>query len=265
MQLKKYISSWKKWLYFKKRSIFTWPLLVIFILVVSDLTKIKNIHCYCDGQICEVAVCGAARGYIGKNFLTLNKAKAISNLNVNGNYQKINIRSSSLNTVTLDFYSSVDYFIFNSMITAEKLKLSVDSPPPSSDSAAFFNRPSSEILDRIKNYQTLSIKVFPGGSHETVSTTSSQVYALTQEKKDSVWYKTAYELIKIVLAYTSVSGIYFLDNTVYFAQVGQPDIIISMDYEADKIIKSLQSVRFLTTIKKDPKIIDLRYANPIIR
>lgn len=265
MQLKKYISSWKKWLYFKKRSLFIWPLLVIFILFVSDLTKIKNIHCYCDGQICEVAVCGSALGYIGKNFLTLNKARVISNLNTNGNYQKINIKSSSLNTITVDFYSSSDFFIFNSMITSEKLKLSVDSPPLSSDSAVFFNKPSSEILDRVKNYQTLSIKVFPGGSYETVSTASSQIYALTQEKKDSAWYKSAYELIKIVLAYTSVSGIYFLDNTVYFAQIGQPDIVISMDYEADRIIKSLQSMRFLTTIKKDPKIIDLRYTNPIIR
>lgn len=265
MQLKKSILNWKKWLYFRKKYLLIWSLLLAFVFISLAASKIKNIHCYCDGQVCEESECQAARKLVGKNYLSLNKNKVISTLNKNKKYQKITISTKALNTVVIDFHSATDFFIFNSAITSEQLKLSLDNPPISSDSAAFFNKPSLDISEILKSYQLLSLKIFPSGMYETTSTTSSQIFAITKEKKDISWYKSAHKLIKTVLSYANVSGVYFLDNTVYFAQVGQPDIIVSLDYDEEKLIKSLQSLGFLTTIKKDPKIIDLRYTNPIIR
>lgn len=265
MQLKKYTLSWKKWIFFKKKSLLVATLLLILLVAAASFIKVKNVYCYCDGQVCEESVCNTAKNQIGKNLLALNKRGLERNLNSGGKYQNIVVEVKSLNTVTINFHSVTDFFVFNSTITTQKVPLSINNPPPSSDSAAFFNKPSTEIAEWIKNFQLISIKIFPSGQHETVSTASSQIFAVTTDKKDNDWYKLAHQLIKKVLAYANVSGVYFIDNNVYFAQVGQPDIIVSMDYEEEKLTKSLQSMRFLTTIKKDPKIIDLRYTNPIIR
>lgn len=265
MQLKKYTLSWKKWIFFKKKSLLIGILLLILLVVSISFIKVKNVYCYCDGQVCEESVCNATKNQIGNNLLTLNKRRLERNLNSGGKYQKIAIEVKPLNTVTVNFHSVSDFFVFNSTITTQKIPLSINNPPPSSDSAAFFNKPSVEIAEWLKDLQLISIKIFPSGQQETVSTTSSQIFAITADKKDSDWYKLAHQLIKKVLAYANVSGVYFIDNNVYFAQVGQPDIIVSMDYDEEKLTKSLQSLGFLTTIKKDPKIIDLRYTNPIIR
>lgn len=265
MQLKKYILNWKKWIFFKKKYLFIWALFLFVLIFSYNLTQIKNIYCYCDGQICQDDNCQNIHKLIGKNLLSLNKKRVIDKLNQSGKYQKITISTKSVNTVVVDFHSTVDFFIFNSTITPEQLKLSLDSPPVSSDSAAVFNKPSLEISEWLKSNPFLSLKIYPNGFYEITSTASSQIFAITKDKKDTIWYKKAFKLIKTVLSYADVSGVYFLDNNVYFAQVGQPDIIVSIDYQEEKLLKSLQSMRFLTTIKKDPKIIDLRYTNPIIR
>lgn len=265
MQLKKYILNWKKWLYYNRKLLIFGALFLSLVFLLYNTAKIKKVHCYCDGQVCEDSQCQIVSKNISGNFLNLNKRKIISELTSSGKYQRVNINAKFPNTVYVNLYATVDFLIFNSMITSELIKLSVDSPPISSESAVFFNKPSAEIVNWLKDYPLISLKIFPNGSYETVSTSSSQIYAITKEKKDLAWYKSAYTLIKTVLSYTSVSGVYFLDNNVYFAEVGKPDIIIGMDYEEQKLLKSLQSLGFLTTIKKDPKIIDLRYANPIIR
>ncbi len=265
MRLKKFILNCKKWLYYKRKPAFYVVILLAILLAGFKFTQIENVYCYIDGQTFEDADCHAARKLVSNSLLGLNRKKIVNTLSATGKYQKIIIRTENLNTVVVDFHSVVDFFIFNSAISKEKLELSMEKTPLSSESAGFFLKPSLEIGDWMKNIQLISLKVFPNGYYETMSTTSSQIYVITQEKKDSNWYMSAHKLIKTVLTYTDVSGVYFLDNNVYFAQDGRPDIIISTDYEEQKLLKSLQSLGFLTTIKKDPKIIDLRYTNPIIR
>ena len=264
-QWKKYISSWKKWLLFKKKSVLVSVILLGLLFGALQLTKIKSVHCYCDGQVCEQNICSSVSAIVGKNYLSLNKRKIIADVNSSGKYERVDIKTKSLGSVTIDFHTTSDFLIFNSMITSEKIQLSIDAAPISTLSANIIQKPSVEIDQWASKYNLLSLKVYPGGSSETTATTSSPIFAITTEKKPIQWYESMYKLIKIVLGYANISGVYLLDNNVYFAQVGQPDIIISTDYQEEKLTKTLQSLGFLTTIKKDPKIIDLRYANPIIR
>lgn len=265
MQWKKYISSWKKWLLFKKKSALLSAFLLGLLCGALQITKIKSIYCYCDGQVCEQSICSSISSIVGKNYLSLNKRKVIEEINNIGKYERIDIKTKSLGSVTIDFHTTSDFLIFNSMISSEKIELSIDAPPVSTLSANIIQKPSIEIGQWASKYNLLSLKVYSGGTSETTATTSSPVIAITTEKKSIQWYQSMYKLIKIVLSYVNISGVYLLDNNVYFAQVGQPDIIISSDYQEEKLTKTLQSLGFLTTIKKDPKIIDLRYANPIIR
>lgn len=264
-QWKKYISSWKKWLLFKKKSVLLSVVAIGLLLGALQFTKIKSVHCYCDGQVCEQNICSSVSAIVGKNYLSLNKRKIIAEVNSSGKYEKVDIKTKAVGVVTIDFHTTSEFLIFNSMVTSEKIALSLDTPPVSTLSANIFQKPSLEITEWANKYNLLSLKVYPSGSSETAATTSSPIFAITTEKKPIQWYQSMYKLIKIVLGYANISGVYLLDNNVYFAQVGQPDIIISTDYQEEKLTKTLQSLGFLTTIKKDPKIIDLRYANPIIR
>jgi hypothetical protein len=264
-QWKKYISNWKKWLLFKKKSVLLSVLLFISLFGILQLTKIKSVYCYCDGQVCEQNICSSVSAIVGKNYLSLNKRKIIAEANSSGKYEKVDIKTKAVGVVTIDFHTTSEFLIFNSMVTSEKIALSIDTPPVSTLSANIFQKPSSEIMAWASKYNLVSLKVYPAGFSETAATISSQIIAITTDKKTTQWYESMYKLIKIVLGYANVSGVYLLDNNVYFAQVGQPDIIISTDYQEEKLTKTLQSLGFLTTIKKDPKIIDLRYANPIIR
>lgn len=239
--------------------------MLIFLWLLVNFAKIKNVYCYCDGQVCEEDLCQQAKKTIGKNLITLNKKNLSKELALGRKYQKIDLKNKGLDTLIVEFHSAVDFLVFNSTVMPNKPTLSINSSPVASDSTVFFNKPSVEIADWLKNSQLVSFKIYPDGFFEATSTTSSQIFTATLEKKDFSWYKSAYDLIKIVLSHADISNVYFLDNNVYFAQVGQPDIIINMEYDEQRLIKSLQSLRFITTIKKDPKIIDLRYANPIIR
>jgi hypothetical protein len=86
-----------------------------------------------------------------------------------------------------------------------------------------------------------------------------------KQKPSKEYLSQLFKLMESLNRYVSVDKVFILGETVFLSRGGQPDIITSVPYDEDKLLEALQSIGFLTTMKKDPKVIDLRYKNPIIR
>ena len=265
MQLKKSLQSWKKWLFFKRKVVFI--LMAAFILVVSlyNLLSIKEISCFCDGDSCQTTVCEQLKSQISKNYLFLSKHSVTSLVGPSKSFEKLEFQYKFPFKLVVNLTKTSNYLIFNTAISNSPLALSMNMAPISSDSAVPFNKPTEEIADYVSKINTISLKVYPEGQFEVIATESSKIFNINTSKKDQLWYKEVLELIKTVTLYTEVVGIYILDNDLYFARSNSSDLIISLDQEQEKTLKALQLLGFLNTIKKDQKIIDLRYTNPIIR
>ena len=56
-----------------------------------------------------------------------------------------------------------------------------------------------------------------------------------------------------------------LTNRGFLSRPKEPDIIIGVPFDEGSLASALQSISYLATIKKDAKVIDLSFKNPIIR
>ena len=265
MQLKKSLQSWRKWLFFKKKAILFSLLAIIFGFVFYRLFSLKEFSCYCDDLPCDANTCQVFQTTLSRNYLTLNK-KAVNYLVGEGKtYERMDFKYNFPHKLNIHLTQTSNYLVFNTAISQAPLSLSINDAPISSESSAPFEKPTIEIQNIVTNINTISLKIYPGGENEVIATESSKIFNINTSKKDQDWYKKAYELIKLVTLYTEVVGIYILDNDLYFARLNSSDLIISLDQDQEKTLKALQLLGFLNTIKKDQKIIDLRYTNPIIR
>ena len=98
-----------------------------------------------------------------------------------------------------------------------------------------------------------------------VASAESKIKYLFTEKPTIQTVKSIYALVKLVEKYLNVDQIMILNQKIFLRQANQPDIIVNIPFDEDNLVQALQSYEYLTTIKKDTKVIDLRFKNPILR
>lgn len=214
---------------------------------------------------CPETECQQIVAEVPRNLLLLSKNKLTSKINFGQKYKDVSVEFSFPQKLTITLQTSNDYLVYNQAISSTMPELSMYDAPVSSESSTPFQKPSQDIANQTNTINFLSFKVLPGGHSEIVSTTSSKIISLTREKKDQSWYQDTYKLIKMVSSYYDLDGVYLIDKNLYFYKQNKPDLIVELGYNENRLISALQVLGFLTTIKQDPKIIDLRYTNPIIR
>ena len=262
---KRFLGNLKKWLWFnKKRTLILFCLLVV-LTYINSLLEIKKVSCTCNHQICENDPCIEKSNYFPKSFIFFNKKKLVNTLNPGNQYQKVSVSFKFPQALVINFEETNDFLVYNQGITNSTLNLSFESAPVSTESMTPFSKPSQEIAAEVGKTKMLSFKVLPNGHATTIATEGSKIISLTTQKTESEWYQKTYRLIKLVSTYYDLEGVYLTDQDLFFYNQNKPDLLIDLQSNEEKISKALQVLGFLTTIKQDPKIIDLRYTNPIIR
>ena len=143
--------------------------------------------------------------------------------------------------------------------------LSINSNQISTESAVFFEKPSTELNSSIDFSGFSSFNLYENGLLVPIASESSTLYFLLKQKPADETMSKIFKLLETASRYINSEKTYILGDIVFLSRSEQPDIITSVPYDEDKLLEALQSLGFLNTMKKDPKIIDLRYKNPIIR
>lgn len=143
--------------------------------------------------------------------------------------------------------------------------LSMDQAPSSTDSAGWWTIPSLELEQYLSSQKALSYDLGENGSMVPNATSEADIKFVFTEKPTSEIISSVYKMIKITQKYLDISKIYIINKRAFLSRSGKPDIIISVPFNEGSLVPALQSIGYLSTIKKDAKVIDLSFKNPIIR
>lgn len=240
-------------------------LLLLAILWLGQIFQIKKIICTNNGNQCDQEFLLEINKLTSTNILFFQSKELQNRLEKIQPIKNLSTHFKPLNTIVVNIETESQHLIINYSLVTEYPSLSFNSQPVSSDSANFFVKPSTEIQTFITGTPLTSFKLWPNGKVAPVESLPSKIYYLFKQKSEAENLKEVFTLLDLVEKYTVIDNVYILGNTVFLSRASQPDIITSVSYNEASINEALQSLGFLTTMKKDPKVIDLRYKNPIIR
>ncbi len=242
------------------------PLLVGLILVVFiyNLFVIRQIRCtYNDGD-CPENISEKLKTRLGSNAIFINQKSLSSSIESLYPIKEVHLSFHLFNSLRVTLtgsglpYNTKVYLVQNlpllAMDAASGSTLSADWP-----------RPTTEIERSLLGQEGINFDLWDNGTLTPSATGEAKIIYLFKEKPDQDTLTNLFKLIKIVSHYLDFTQIYVLDHRVFLMQTNQPDIIIYVPFDEGSLVEALQSFAYLATIKKDAKVVDLRFKNPIIR
>lgn len=239
-------------------------LLLLFVFLVYNLFAIRRVSCTLNNSPCPVEIIDKLHKYEGVNVLLVNQKSLSQSLKSSFPIEKVSIGFKIFNTLSVRLDGRLSPVNIQAALLKKLPELSLDKTLVSSE-AAIFSKPSSEIddFDNLQNFA--NFEIWDNGQMTPVASAESKFKYLLINKPSSESIKSLYRLIGIVEKYLSVSEFLILDQRVFLSQPDQPDIIVNIPFDEDTLVQALQSYPYLTSIKKDAKVIDLRFKNPILR
>ena len=241
-------------------------LVAVFFLLISLLSffKIKIISCLDNGLPCSENIELTLKPILGTSALYLKQQKIFTEVSKIKPIKKLTTHYRPFNHLKIDIESENKYLPLSHSLVLGLPKLSFNTSN-SSTSAMFFQKPSLEISSIIKDLNFTNFHLWFTGDLTPVATQITNIYFLSQQKPEKQDLKSIFELLELTNKYLKADTVYILEKTVFLSREEQPDIITSVPYNRELLLEALHSLGFLTTMKTDPKIIDLIYKNPIIR
>lgn len=227
--------------------------------------KIKTTECTFNDSDCPAEIAKIISSLENKNVLGINQKKVSETVSKSRPITNLSIHFKLFNKLKVEIKSTVSSIPITIYLIQKYPELSLNAISESSTSAAYFIKPSDEMDDFIKDTKYDSYSMWPDGNLAPIATSESQIILLVTSKPDNALIKQIYEAVSLFGKYLSFEKIYIIDHDIFLSRLNQPDIIITVPYDERTILEALQSLGFLSTIKKDNKVIDLRYKNPVIR
>lgn len=242
------------------------PPLAIFLLLfaIYNLFTVKKIDCLLNSNVCTPEINERLNRHLGSNMLFINQKEIRSSVATLFPVEKLDIGFKVFNTLTIRIAGQVTPLSAQVSLIQSLPVLSLDSAAVSSESAVF-TKPSDEIYIYNQTVDFSSFKLWDNGLMAPDASGESKIKYLFTEKPDEVNIKYLYSLVKLVERYLEIDQILVLNERVFLRQLDEPDIIVNIPFDEDNLVQALQSYEYLTTIKKDAKVIDLRFKNPILR
>ncbi|KKT55617.1 MAG: Polypeptide-transport-associated domain protein FtsQ-type [Candidatus Collierbacteria bacterium GW2011_GWB1_45_35] len=239
-------------------------ILFLFIFLANNLFTVRKIECVFNNDACSSAVFEKLNKYLGSNVLLINQKDISSSINSLLSVENIKIGFKVFNTLSLRLNGRLVSLNAQVSLTQELPRLSLDDVSLSSDSAEFI-KPTEEINQFNKTVNFSNFEIWDNGLMSPVASAESKIKYLFTEKPTVQTVKSVYALVKLVEKYLNADQIMILNQKIFLRQANQPDIIVNIPFDEDNLVQALQSYEYLTTIKKDTKVIDLRFKNPILR
>lgn len=240
------------------------PFLFFLVLfLVYNLFAIRHVDCFLNADPCPAEIRDKTNRYLGSNMLLLNQKKLSQSISASHPVEKVSVAFKIFNTLRINIDGQLTALAIQVALVQTLPVLSLDQS--GSTESAFFTRPTEEIETFGKSQSFTTYEIWASGLMIPVASAESKIKYFFTEKPSPETVKSVFSLLKLVERYLSVEKYWILDDRVFLRPASQPDIIVSIPYEEASLVQVLQSYAYLTTIKKDTKVIDLRFKNPILR
>ncbi|HSV95010.1 MAG TPA: hypothetical protein VLH94_03505 [Spirochaetia bacterium] len=240
-------------------------ILAVIVFIFNNIFTIKKVNCIQNGHPCSQETQAVVNKLLGTNSLFVNQKELLGFIKAVYPADKIKIGYQALNTLSVNLEGASPFIQIDVYFVSKLPLLSMDQAPSSTDSAGWWIKPSKELESYISTNEALGFYLWGNGLITPIATTGANVSYIFSEKPTQEIISSVYKMINIVLKYLDVSKIYIINNRCFLSRPEQPDIIIGVPFDEGSLVPALQSISYLATIKKDAKVIDLSFKNPIIR
>ncbi|KKT84065.1 MAG: hypothetical protein UW80_C0002G0018 [Microgenomates group bacterium GW2011_GWC1_44_9] len=239
-------------------------ILLFTIFLVYNLFVINKIECTLGSESCPQEIMEKLLKYRASNILLLNQKKLSSSIQSSYPVEKVNIGFKIFNTLKIKLEGGSASAHAQVSLVNSLPSLELDSILGSTESSSW-KKPTEEISAFIQTVNFISFELWSNGQMTPTASNESKLKLLFTSKPEIEILKSLYSLTALIDKYLDIEEILILDRRVFLRQSNQPDIIINIPFDEDTLAQALQSYAYLTTIKKDTKVIDLRFKNPILR
>lgn len=240
-------------------------ILIITVLLVNNLLIIRKVNCTINNEICPKEAQIVINKLLGTNSLLINRKELLTFIKAVYPVDEMILGYKSVNTINIALKSHGPYIEANVYLVKNLPLLSMDQSPNTTDSASWWVKPTKELENYLFSQKALGFTLWDNGLMTSIATTGADVSFIFTEKPAPETVSSIYRIVNVVHKYLDVSKIYIAGKRCFLSRSGQPDIIVSVPIDEDNLILALQSINYLTTIKKDTKVIDFSFKNPIIR
>lgn len=218
-----------------------------------------------NNESCPQEIQNVANNLYDSNSLFINQKELLVILKAIYPIDKMGIGYQAFNTLNISLTGASPYVHSDVFLVSKMPVLSMDTAPSTTDSAGWWVKPTRDLENYILTQNPLGFNLWENGSMTPTATVGANVNYIFSEKPTAETISSVYKMIKLVLKYLDVSKIYISGDRAFLSQPDQPDIIIGIPFNEGSLSSALQSTNYLVTIKKDAKVIDLSFRNPIIR
>lgn len=237
---------------------------LLFLFLIYELFVIRRIECTLNGSSCPAEITDKVNKYLGSNVLMLNQKALSSSIKASFPVEKVGLGFKIMNTLKLKIEGRLSAINAQVSLIQNLPVISLDSLAISSTSSTF-TKPTEELDVFNQSIGFVNFDLWDTGLMTPSASAESKFKYLITDKPDAETVKSLYRLIKLVEKYLNVDQFIILDQRIFLRQANQPDIIVNVPFDEDSLVQALQSFTYLSTIKKDAKVIDLRFKNPILR
>ncbi len=239
-------------------------LFFLFLFLMNTLFSIRTISCTLDKELCSPEILEKFNKYLGSNVLLLNQKQLSSSLTASFPVQKVTVGFKVFNILNVELVGGNPPLNAQVYLVKDLPVLAMDTAPGSTESAAW-PKPSGELLKFLEEASPSGFSLWDTGLMTPIINEESKVKYILKEKPDEETIKSLCRLIKLVNKYLDVLSINIVGQRIFLSQSNQPDIIVNVPFDEGQITEAIKSFAYLASIKKDAKVIDLRFKNPIIR
>jgi hypothetical protein len=247
------------------RRLFPFVILITVVLLAYSLFSIRKTNCVLNNDTCPKEVQVIVNNLLGTNSLFVNQKELLSVIKGVYPIEKMTVGYKALGTLNVILTGNSPYIQVNVYLVNQLPVLTMDQAPSTSDSAGWWVKPTKELETYVSTKEVMGFNLWENGSMISVATTGANINYIFSEKPTPEVVTSIYKMINIVLKYLDVSKIYIVNKRSFLSRPSQPDIIVSVPFDEGSLVSALQSIDYLVTIKKDAKVIDFSYKNPIIR
>ncbi len=234
------------------------------IVLVYNLFLIRHIQCSLNSKSCPEGISQKLQSYLGSSAIFLNQESLSDSLKLLYPLEEIHLSFKVFNTLEVVLAGSQLSYNAKTYLVKELPLIAMDIAPGSTLSADWV-KPTVDLETFIADKDGQNFDLWSNGTMTPSATSEANIIYIFKEKPDSETLINIFKTIRILSRYLDLAKIYIADHRLFLRQEGQPDIIVYVPSDEDSLVEALQSFAYLATIKKDAKVVDLRFKNPIIR
>lgn len=247
------------------RKVFPIIILGLVVFLANGLLTVKKINCSLNDVSCPKEIETTLKKLIGTDSLFINQKELLTFIKAVYPVDEMTVDYKAFNTISINLHGNSPFVQANVYFVNQLPVLSMDQAPSTTDSASWWKKPTDELSSFISSQPPLGFNLWENGSMTPSATCGANINFIFSEKPTAESVSSIFKMLTIVNKYIDVSTIYIVNDRSFLSRPGQPDIIVGVPFDEESLVSALQSISYLATIKKDARVIDLSFKDPIIR